>query len=486
MYEELSKKILTSDDIICKELRSFAKLIKSVGVQEGRTQKPEAYVVGGYIRDSLLSLDPKDVDIEVYGIDADKLDTLLKEKYEEPVADSIGKVFNVTKIRITPEIEFDVNVIDQAMDLKTASGRRDFTFNAMNINLHTGEFFDFYGGLEDLQNKILRCTDYVQFQDDPLRVYRAIQFVARMGFVIEDQTWSLLSKMVVMHALDDIPKERVTVEFEKLLLKAEKPSIGFDIAYKIHLIRTYYPELRVLKSTPQDSVWHPEGDVWIHTLMVLDQAARIIRKEGNTFTKNEKLTIMLGALCHDLGKAITTEEIKGRIISHGHESAGEPIVMEFLNQFTFPDAVKDGVIFITKMHMQPGNLYRAYTKKDLSEGQYINAVRRLLTKMKPLSWKVFIACSEADSRGRLLEGVIENTYLPGDMFSKTIIDNKLDEQLDPLIMGRDLIDLATELGIDLPPGKKFGEYIKQVENLRDKGEISTKDEAIIYLKNVIK
>ena len=152
----------------------------------------------------------------------------------------------------------------------------------------TGELIDPFDGKKDLETRVLRVTDAERFQDDPLRVYRAIQLAARFALTIESTSFSLMRQMVERGDLTELSKERVTEEIRKLLLKAEKPSLGLELMWNLGIIERDYPELFILKATPQEPEWHPEGDVWIHTLMVVDQAAKIIRRETRNLKRLKK------------------------------------------------------------------------------------------------------------------------------------------------------------------------------------------------------
>jgi tRNA nucleotidyltransferase (CCA-adding enzyme) len=145
-------------------------------------------------------------------------------------------------------------------------------------------------------------------------VLRAIQFAARFGFVLESETREICRRT----PLDDLPSERIWAEIEKLLRQAHRPSIGFTLALDLGVIDRLFPELRALVECPQEPEWHPEGDVWVHTLMVIDQA----RQRIDDLARPEQITVMLGAVCHDLGKPPTTAFVDGRIRSMEHEQAG--------------------------------------------------------------------------------------------------------------------------------------------------------------------
>ncbi len=455
---------------------------------------PRALIVGGFVRDSLRGGHPKDIDIEVYGVSIDRLMQVLEQHYPGRV-NPVGKAFSILKINLGDDVEFDISIPrresksgkghkgfkiegDPNMSIEDAACRRDFSWNALAADPLTGELIDPFGGAEDLQHHILRITDPERFQDDPLRVLRAVQFVARMEMHIEPSSLKLMREMVLRGDMAELPKERITEEIKKLLLKAPRPSLGLEAARSIGLTEHYMPELHAMINVPQEPEWHPEGDVWIHTMMVVDAAAKIIRREREHLSADEQTQIMLGALCHDLGKPSTTEILDGRIRSRGHEEAGEEPTKSFCSRLSFSDAIVTGAVEIAKNHLKPGMLFRELEKGVLDEKSYTNAVRKLLKRIHPVSWRVLLAASESDFRGRTLPGVATNPYAPGLCMTECILKNKLDQtSTQPLLLGRDLVELGFK------PGKKMGEIIKTLEIERDKGVITTKEEAIKWVKD---
>jgi len=217
----------------------------------------EAVAVGGVVRDHFLKLPTKDYDIEVFGLeDIEELEKILSEFGR---VNLVGKSFGVLKLRVK-EIEFDFSIprreekiakghrgfsvdLYQKLDFKEASKRRDFTINAIGFNINSKEFLDPHGGIGDLKRGKLKHIDSKKFQEDPLRVYRGVQFLARFNLKIERETFDLCSNIVKNGHLDELPKERVFIEFKKLLLKPNKPSIGFELMRELKILDRYYPEL---------------------------------------------------------------------------------------------------------------------------------------------------------------------------------------------------------------------------------------------------
>jgi tRNA nucleotidyltransferase (CCA-adding enzyme) len=279
----------------------------------------KVYYVGGFVRDKYLGIDNKDVDIEVHGIEPDKLLDILS-RVGEPL--SFGQSFGIYSLRgadidiAMPRREhaigkghkdFEVEV-DPFIGTKEAARRRDFTINAMMEDVLTGEIVDHFGGMDDLRNGIIRHIDPETFVEDPLRVLRGAQFAARFGFEIADENVELCKNI----DLSTLTHERVFEELKKALLKSSKPSVFFEYLRKMDQLDVWFPEIGQMIGVEQDPVFHPEGDVWTHTMEVIDRAAAVRDKTS------DPLAFMLLALTHDIGKIITTEVIKGRIHAYEH------------------------------------------------------------------------------------------------------------------------------------------------------------------------
>ncbi len=328
------------------------KIAKSVEEHGGR-----AYFVGGCVRDRLLGTENKDIDIEVHGINPDILKAILDDCGKLL---SYGKSFGIYSIRDShldiamPRKEkktgeghrdFDVDV-DPYIGTYEAARRRDFTVNALMEDILTGEIIDHFGGQTDLKNGILRCVDETSFVEDPLRVLRACQFAARFDFEIEEKTLVLCAGI----ALSSLSRERVEEELRKALLQSRRPSIFFENLRKMNQLSPWFSELNDLIGLRQDPIYHPEGDVWTHTMKVIDEQASFRKKAEDPYC------FMLLGLCHDLGKIVTTKEIDGRIHSYRHETEGMPLIKSFIHRFSDR---KQPLIYLSRMvplHMLPFSL----------------------------------------------------------------------------------------------------------------------------------
>lgn len=430
-----------------------------------RQRGGRALLVGGCVRDELLGREPKDLDLEVFGIEAPALRTLLDALGQ---VDAVGQSFAVYKIAgldvALPRRESKAGrghkgfIVDGDPDLSVteAARRRDFTINAISRDPLTGEIVDPFDGQADLSARRLRVVDPRTFGDDSLRVLRAVQFVARFELSIDEDTRALLRSI----PLDDLPAERVWGEVEKLLLAAERPSLGLALARDLDIVSRYWPELHALIDCPQEHEWHPEGDVWIHTLMVVDEARR--RIDG--LSRGPALAMMLGAVCHDLGKPAATAFIDGRIRSPGHEEGGVAPATAFLdrlNVFSIDGYdVRRAVLGLVAHHLKPSMFRKSPT--PVSDG----AFRRLAQKV---DLELLANFAKADCHGRTGE------------FDCSAMDWFLDraralgvehQPPPPILLGRHLLELGVK------PGPEMGKLLKAVYERQLDGEITTLDEAI--------
>ena len=344
---------------------------------------------------------------------------------------------------------------DHTMSFEDAARRRDFTINAMGWDPLTDEYLDPFQGRHDLHLGILRVVDPATFADDSLRVLRAIQFAARFDLALDAET----ARICAAISLDDLPAERIWGEVEKLLLTAERPSIGFSLARELGVIRQVFPEMEPLYDCPQDPEWHPEGSVWTHTLMVIDQARRL-----NVDLDRARLaTIMLGAVCHDLGKPQTTAVIDGRIKSPNHEAMGvEPAtrILDRLNINTLDGFdVRRQVIGLVAEHLRPMAFFKA--RDTITDG----AFRRLAQKV---DLELLVRFARADCTGR--SGTFDCSGIEWFLEHATALGVE-HRPPAPVLLGRHLIELG------ITPGPAMGEILKAVYEQQLDGVVATLDDA---------
>jgi tRNA nucleotidyltransferase (CCA-adding enzyme) len=455
-----------------------AEIARAVRERGGR-----ALVVGGWVRDRLLdsmadleagtTTEPKDLDMEVFGITAGELPSQL-----EPFGnvEPIGQSFPVYKIDSVdiglPRRESKAGrghkgfIVegDPSMSIEEAARRRDFTVNAISWDPLTDEYIYPFTARQDLDAKVLRAVDPATFGDDSLRVLRAVQFAARFEMTLDEQTKAVCRSI----RLDDLPPERIWGEIEKLLLRARRPSIGFALALELGVIDRLFPELKALVGCEQEPEWHPEGDVWVHTLQVIDQA----RLRIDDLDRADQLIVMLGAVTHDFGKPATTAFLDGRIRSINHEEEGVPPASVFLDRLNIHSMdgkdVRGQVLGLVAQHLKPGMLYKV--REELTDG----AFRRLSQRA---NLELLARVAKSDCLGRE----------PGH-FDCSAMDWFLDRARalgvdrsppKPLLLGRHLLELG------MRPGPDMGALLKQIYEKQLDGEIKTTEEGITLATQVL-
>ena len=490
-------------------LEETAKAIDAAG---GR-----AVLVGGAVRDMVMGSEPKDFDIEVYGLqEVSQLETLLSRFGK---VSAVGKSFGVLKLHTEGELYdfafprtekktakghqgFEV-VPDGGLDFATAAKRRDFTVNALGYDLLTKEILDPYSGLNDIQFGILRHIDDATFVEDPLRVYRAVQFAARFGFEVAEETAVLCQKMVAEGMLEELPKERVYEEWKKLLLKAPNPSVGFELMRKWDITARYFPELHALAGVPQDPKWHPEGDVWVHTMMSVDAMAGELkrkREKGKEEDEKQQLKLLFAELCHDFGKPLTTtieyedgtiqnwsSTIKSvspethttiphssfliphsnaRIRSLGHEKAGIEPTRTFLYHLTNEHDFIESILPLVEHHLKPSQFYK--------QGAKASAIRRLATRV---NIEELVLVAKADFLGRTTPEAKWGEYPAGEWLLEQAQQLSVrNRPLKPLVQGRDLIALG------MKPSPKFKSILDTLYAKQMDGDFESKEAALAYAK----
>lgn len=438
------------------------------------------YVVGGAVRDALLGRPVKDYDLEVYGLSPEVLSRRLATLGS---VDAVGQAFSVYKLAGLEGLPEAVDVSIPRRDSKAgpghrgiavvgdawlspeeASRRRDFTINAFLFDPLAGQVLDLHGGLQDLEGRVLRHVDSQTFRDDPLRALRAVQLAARFELAVDPETARLCASM----PLAELPAERVFGEIEKLLLAARRPSLGLELMRQWKMLPVVAPELVPLRDTPQDPEWHPEGDVWTHTLLAMDEAVALLAG----LDRPRALTVMLATLCHDLGKPATTQFEDGRIRSRGHEEAGLPPTATLLSRWNVHTLlgydVEHQTLALVGNHLKPGQLYEE--RERVSDG----AIRRLARKCEP---DLLERVARADCLGR--SGGFQATAM--DWFRDKV--RALDVAVrppQPLLRGRDVLALG------LSPGPEVGRLVRAVYERQLDGAVTTLDEARDEARRLLK
>lgn len=432
-----------------------------------------ALIVGGWVRDRLMGRPSKDVDLEVFGIEATRLRDLLGRL--GPV-NTVGESFTVYKVRdldvALPRREskvarghrgFEVTG-DPAMSIAEAARRRDFTVNAISWDPLLDRYEDPCDGRGDLARRVLRAVDPATFGDDSLRVLRAVQFAARFGFTLDPGTFALCRAL----PLDDLPAERIWGETEKLLLQASRPSSGLALAHALGVVDRLWPECAALVGCEQEPEWHPEGDVWTHTLQVVDEA----RARIDDLPRPQRVALMLGAVAHDFGKPSTTAFADGRIRSLGHEEAGVAPAARFLDALNVHTMdgydVRAQVLGLVAHHLKPG----AWRKSQDGVGD--GAFRRLAQKV---DLELLARLAEADCRGRR-PGVFDCSAMA--WFLERARALGVQHEAPPrLLLGRHL------LAMGVAPGPGMGRVLNAVYERQLDGEVTTVEEAMAAARGLL-
>jgi len=446
------------DPALAGPLRQIEQLIRRAG---GRT-----WLVGGCLRDLVLGRQPRDLDLEISGLPPGQLHALLTEHFS---VQFVGKAFGVFKLQGLPvDISIPSRMLtdnesvpgllrqsDPGMDIDEALARRDYTMNAMAWNPDTLELRDPFNGRADLDAHVLRHASD-RFRKDPLRVLRGMQLAARFGLTPAPETVALCKTLTQ----DGQPSERLWEEWKKLLLQGVKPSLGLQFLSDCGWLH-FYPELAALQGCEQDPIWHPEGDVWVHTLHGLDWFA--MERTGN---QDDDLIVGLGILCHDFGKPATTSTDFGRITSRGHEPEGEAPTRRFLERLTNQDDLINEVIPLVLCHLRPRALHDANASDS--------AVRRLARQVKRIDRLVRVA--RADHAGRPpkpFDGFPVGTWLLERA-------RRLEVEVQaptPIVMGRHLLELGVQ------PGPDMGRLLDECYEAQLDGLFSTLDEGLTYANN---
>jgi len=433
-------------------------------------------MVGGSVRDRLLGIRSKDYDLEVYGIEPSRLRSLLEQI---ATVNTVGEHFAVYKLTSPGgRVEIDVTIPrresksgrghrgfviegDPWMSFEEAARRRDFTINAILYDPLTDETVDPYGGRSDLEHRALRAVAPDTFVEDSLRVLRAVQLAARFRMSIATETVALCRAI----DLSDLPHERVWGEMEKLLTRADRPSIGLRAALDLGVLDKLFPEVRAMVGCPQDPQLHPEGDVFTHTLLCLDRAAEI----ALDLSKEKRIVVMLAAFCHDLGKPVTTALIDGRVQAPGHDCKGiapTRAVMDRLGLYTLGGyRVRAHVMALVAHHLKPEQFYR--DRDRVTDGDF----RRLALKIEI---DLLHRLARADALAR---GAASSEAGPDWFIARARALSVEHGAPAPLLKGRHLIEAGFE------PGPKMGEILRRVYDLQLDGKVGDLEEALAAARN---
>ena len=429
-------------------LPGVRKIVEEVVSEGGR-----AYLVGGYVRDIALGRESKDLDVEVHCLDMDKLEQVLGRF---GAVDLVGKQFGVLRVR---GIDVDWSVprrdskgrhprveTDPWMGIDEASRRRDLTVNAMSIDPIQCTLHDPFNGLDDLNAGVLRAPDPDLFVEDPLRFFRVMAFAGRLGMRPDPE----LSRLCAGMDLSGVARERIEDEFAKLLLKSSRPSLGFRWLESIGCLPDVLPEAAPLVGLKQEPGWHPEGDVWEHTMQVLDAAAALRIDD-----RDEDLVLLWAAFCHDLGKAGTTAFLDGRIRSPGHTELSGRLARKLMSRYVSSRKVVEGAAKLSESHLAPHDFY--------VNNAGPKAFKRLALRLAPeTSLDRLAALALADYRGRNAGSSVplgldsEECAWFLEQAEKLKVEREPEK---PALMGRHLLDL-------IEPGPRMGRLLDRAYEIQ--------------------
>lgn len=429
-----------------RNLELAREIAREVSLKGGR-----AMFVGGFVRDRLMGVECKDIDIEVYGIAPASLREILSEIGEVVEKGASFGVYGLAHTDLDIAMprrercvgighkDFDVSV-DPYMDTRSASMRRDFTINAMMMDVLTGEVVDHWGGREDLEKRVIRHVSTETFPEDALRVFRGAQFAARLDAVMAPETLALCRNMDV----SGLACERIFDEMEKALMKADKPSVFFRYLREMNHLKEFFPELEACIGVEQNPVYHPEGDVFEHTMLVTDCAASVRDRA------KWPVGFMVSALFHDLGKVVATEvQEDGRITAYGHEVQGLDMAERQMRRITRHAKLIEYVKNQMWLHMRPNMLAQSKSRKKKT---------RQLFDMSVCP-EDLILLSRADASGKL-----DEPYNEGN--ERFLLDRLEDYRRvvsKPMVTGEDLIKEG------LKPGPQFSEWLERAKQLHFSG-----------------
>lgn len=444
--------------------REAFKVCEAVREAGGR-----AMLVGGWVRDYLLGRESKDCDIEVYGLEPERLREVLKSLAR---VNTVGEQFAVYKLAFKSEtgapFEIDVSIPrresksgrghrgftiegDPQMSFAEAARRRDFTINAILYDPLTQKIVDPFGGVADLQKKILRVVAADTFIEDSLRVLRAVQFAARFEMTIEPETVALCRAI----DLSDLPHERVWGEVEKLLLRSAQPAIGLDAALAVGALDQLFPELHALVGCRLNE---SAEDAFTHTKRALDEAVQLTRD----LAKEKRLTVMLATLCHDLGRAVEVnvkdDESARAVADQAIEQA--IAVMNRLGLYTLAGYdVRAQVTALVREQQRPREFYCA--RERTTDGDFRRLARRVEIDLLYRTAKACALATAHDAAPNAEDWFIERARQLGVEYAPPA----------PLLQGRHLIDAG------IAPGPAMGELLRRVYELQLDGAVTTLDQA---------
>jgi poly(A) polymerase len=412
----------------------------------------EALFAGGCVRDLLLGRPFKDIDI-ASNASPDQVEALFERTH------AIGKSFGVIQVVIENEV-FEVAAFRQDLayhDGRRPEGylpttpeedakRRDFSINGLFLNPLTGELLDFVGGREDLRSGLIRAigNPAERFAEDHLRLLRAVRFASVLGFHIEPETFSAIQSNASL--LGKVSVERIRTEFSRILTESPRAGDAVALLDACGLLKVILPEFLDLKDCTQPPEYHPEGDVWTHTLMMLN---------GLDHPSEE---LAFSVLLHDIGKPATRTEEDGRIRFRGHAQVGADIADRCLKRMKFSKASRQAITGMVDRHMNFMNV--SHMRKS--------------TRRRMVAHPDFIDELELHRLDCLCSNGIT---LSTEILQAEHVEFEREAALpDPLVSGRDLLDLG------VPHGPRIGEWKQKAYEEQLEHSIASREDLLDWVR----
>lgn len=450
--------------MIPQEVHNIAKVLEQGGAVD-------TLLIGGYVRDTILGLEPKDIDLEVFGMSMEKIHALIAPLYKTC---QVGEAFSVLKVYAG---DYDIDIAiprreekvgighkgfkvvpDPWMSVTEAAKRRDFTINAISMKLD-GTIVDPLNGKVDLERGFLKACNADAFNEDPLRVMRALQFIARFNLVMDHATIGLCS--AISDRMVELPKERLWEEWKKWALKGK--NLGWALK-ELRMTRCLDPEISAMYGVQQDPEWHPEGCVFIHTCHVVDAAVEVANRDN--LGEHDRLVLIFSALCHDFGKVSTTQLVEGRWRALGHCEESVPHSRAFLEGIGAPILLVDQVCKLVAEHL-------AHTGIKEPTARVVN---RLARRLFPATLAQLSCLIEADHSGRppLPKGNPFSSWL--DLAGTLNIRNNAPV---PILLGRHLIPMGVK------PGVGMGELLNKAYEAQLDNQFSDLEGAVAFIQSLL-
>ncbi|MES2595816.1 MAG: CCA tRNA nucleotidyltransferase [Verrucomicrobiota bacterium] len=422
-------------------------------IQKLRRSGHEALLAGGCVRDHLLGREPKDFDVATSAT-PEQVEALF------PCTQMVGAHFGVVIVKLH-DVHVEVATFrtdgsykdgrrPESVTFSTAeedAQRRDFTINGLFRDPIDDRIIDYVGGLADLEKRVLRAIGEPvrRFDEDKLRLLRAVRFATVLDFDIEPETWKAICEFAPL--IQSVSAERIRDELVKIFLHPNRLR-GFDLLVNSGLMEQVLPEILVLKGVEQPPQWHPEGDVFIHTRLML-----------SLLPEHVSLPLVMSVLLHDIAKPATfTVDETGRIRFNGHDKLGAEMSGDIMRRLKFPNDVIEPTQVAVEHHM---------AFKDVKKMKK-STLKRMMARP---TWPDELALHRVDCLGS--NGLLDNydfMKAKSEEFSQQPLIPK------PLLNGRDLIDLGWQ------PGKHLGDVLTKVQDAQLEGTITTREEAVEWLK----